>query len=386
MPDAAIIEPYRTCSLDEGLASTELFTPRTLQSMKNFIKRLSPVIYRHEAMRIHRTCLELPCENLNEPIKDYRTLNGDGLISVCMKVKDQAHRHEIAVYNHVTEELKHVGSIPRHHFNMSHDQFVFNMDDPKFVEGVIGAITYDGKFVAIFAHSQSLRVVSVFDIANAVCFFEKNLSQSKFFKDCQPTGIALLPDGPSTSQFNIAVLSYNMEIRVWNTGDCLGKIVKLEDARSSFGLGYNIINHRESFLRYSPDGRYLCVLAYVESRYLCVVLDAITLQALFKMPYNFTYGQLCCIFPCFTVCNSQFVMFTPQDEKYYEIENYQLHFYEIPQKLQCLKDLCRLSILRAVDRSNLSNLPLSQNLLLFLTGSDCTVSISEKTDNKCCLM
>ena len=387
MHDADIVEPYWTCSLEEGLASKELFTPRTIESIKMFLRRLRPTMLKRKARRIHNTLLPIPSENFCQPIEDYRTLNGDGLISVCMRVHDKARRHEIAVYDHAMEELKQLGSIPRHHFEMSIDASVFCMDDPKFVEGVIGAMTHDAQFVAIFAHSKNVRVVSVFSIPNTVCLFEKDLSQSEFFQDCKPTGVALVPSGRSRSQFNIAVLSYNMEVRVWNTGDCMGRIVKLgAESDPSFGLGVAVINHRESFLRFSPDGRYLCVLAYVESMCICVVMDAISLQALFRMPYDFTYGHLCCIFPCFTACGSRFAMFTPQEENYYEIDNYQLHFFEIPQTMQCLKDLCRLSILRAVDRSNLSKLPVPQDLILFLAESDRNVPVSENSEKNCHLM
>ena len=386
MHDAGIIDPYWTCSLEEGLASKELFTPRTVESIKMFVKRVKPVMLAQKALRVHRTSPPIPCENLCEPTNNYRTLNGDGLISVCMRVHDQARQHEIATYDHASEELKKLGSIPRHRFVMNMDASVFCMDDPKYVEGVIGAMTQDAQFLAIFAHSKNLRVVSVFDIPNAVCLFEKHLSQSEFFQDCQPTGIALVPTGISKSEFNIAVLSYNMEVRVWNTGNCMGRIAKLEDASSSFGLGLGVINHRESFLKFSPNGRYLCVLAYVDSMCICIVMDAISLQALFRMPYDFTYGHLSCIFPCFTVCASRFVMFTPKEEDYYDIDSYQLHFFEIPQKLKCLKDLCRLSILGGVDWSNLSKLSLPQDLILFLTGSDHSVPVSDNLQKNCHVM
>jgi hypothetical protein len=383
--DVDIIEPYWTCSLEEELASNELFTPRTIESVRMFVKRITPILLKRQAQR-HGTCLPIPSENLCQPVGDYRTLNGDGLISVCMRVHDQGRRHEIAVYDHVTKELKQLGSIPRHRFEMSMDAFVFCMDDPQYVEGVIGAMTHDAQFVAIFAHSKNLRVLNVFNIPNAVCLCQEQLSQSEFFHDCKPTGIALVPTGPSKTQFNIALLSYNMEVRVWNTGDCMGRIIKLEDAVSSFGLSLGVINHRESFLRFSPDGRYLCVLAYVDSTCTCVVIDAVSLQALFRMPYDFTYGHLCCIFPCFTVCGSRFMMFTPQYENYYDIETYQLHFFEIPQILQSLKDLCRLSIFRAVDRSNLSKLSLPQDLILFLTGNGRSVPVSDNSQKNCRLM
>lgn len=352
-----------------------------------FVKRLIPDMVKRKARRLHETFLPIPTENFCEPVKDFRTLNGDGLVSICMKVHDQSRRHKIAVYDHVKEDLKYLGSIPHHHFEMSVDQSVFCLNDPQFVEGVIGAMTEDAQFVAIFSHSKSLRVLSVFNIPNAVCLIEKDLSRSEFFHDCQPTGVALGPTGLSSSQFNIAILSCNMELRVCNTGNNLGKMVGLKDARPSFGLGHSVINPRESFLRFSSGrGRYLCVLAYVDSMCTCVVMDAISLQALYRMPYDFTYGHLCCIFPCFTACGSRFAMFTPNNGDYYDIENYQLYFYEIPRKLQCLKDLCKLLILRVVDRSNVNKLPVPQEIILFLTGSGHNVLVSENSSRRCRLM
>ena len=339
-----------------------------------------------EALRRRHEYIPIPCENFSEPVDNYKTLNGDGLISVCMKINDNARRHEIAVFDHLSKELRPLGSIPRHRFNMPYNASVFNMDDPQFVEGVIGALTQDAQFVAIYAHSDNLRVVSIFNIPNCVCLFEKNFSQSEYFEDCKPTGVALVPSGPSKSEFTIAVLSENMEVRFWNTADCTGRIVRIEDARPSFGLGLAVINARESFLKFSPDGRYLCVLAYVDSNCSCVVMDGFSLQALFKMPYDFTYGHLSCIFPSFTACGSQFVMFLPNEENYYDIHNYQLHFYQIPRTLQCLKDLCRVSILATVDRSNLSKLLLPQDLIIFLTASDRNVPISESPQRNCRLM
>ena len=384
--DILTIEAYRSCSLKEGLDPSDLFTPRTCQSIWKLYKRLVPVMCNIEGVRRSRQYVPIPCERFSEPVDNYRTLNGDGLISVCMKINDDARRHEIVVFDHLTEELKQLGSIPRHRFNMSYDAFVFNMDDPQFVEGVIGALTHDAQFVVIYAHSKNLRVVSVFNIPNAVCLFEKNLSQSEYFADCKPTGVALVPSGPSKTEFSIAVLSKNMEVRVWNTADRTGRIVRLEDARPSFGLSLGVINARESFLKFSPDGRYLCVLAYVDSKSTCVVMDGFSLQALFKMPYDFTYGPLCCIFPCFTPCGSKFAMFLPNKENYYDIDNYQLHLYEIPRGLQCLKDLCRVSILATVDRSNLSKLSLPQDLIIFLTAGDCNVPILENPQKNCRLM
>ncbi|XP_028403720.1 uncharacterized protein LOC114526336 [Dendronephthya gigantea] len=381
LSDTEIIQPYWTCSLEEGMSTID-FTSRSCQSIELFLQRLRPRM----DSKLYDIYPPLPMENMYRPLDEYRTLNGDGLVSVCMKVHDEARRHKIALYDHVTKELKHIGQIPRHRFEMSIDTSVFSMDDPVFVEGVIGAMTHDAQFVAVLAHSKNLCVLSVFNIPNALCLCEKDLPISEFGKDFQPTGVALVPAGVSKSQFNIAVLGYKMEVRVWNSGSYMGKAVKLEDTRPSFVPSKSVINPRESFLRFSPNGQYLCVLANIESC-MCIVMDSISLQPLYRMPYSFTYGQLCSIFPCFTVCGSRFAMFTPPElNRYWDLDAYQLHFFRIPQAMQCLKDLCRLSVLSHVDRSNLSKLPLPQNLILFLGGNEEHVSESANSHKKCHLM
>ena len=373
LSDTEIIQPYWSCSLEEGM-STTAFTSRSCESIKLFLQRVRSRM----DSKLYDIYPPLPGENMYYPLHNYAILNGDGLVSVCMKVHDEAHRNEIALYDHVTKELKHIGHIPRHHFKMSIGTCIFSLDDPVFVEGVIGAITQDAQFAVILAHSENLCVLSVFNIPNALSLFEKDLSINEFGKDFQPTGVALVPTGVSESEFNIAALGYKMEVRVWNTRRCVGKVVKLEDARPSFGPSKSVINPRESALRFSPNGRYLCVLTYIYSKCMCIVMDAISLQPLYKMPYSFTYDQLCSIFPCFTICGSRFAMFTPPElARYWDLDAYRLHFFRIPQAMLCLKDLCRLLLLSHVDRSNLSKLPLPRNLILFLVGGEGHVSESD---------
>lgn len=117
---------------------------------------------------------EASFENSDIPTENYFTLNGDGLISVCMRVYDSNKKkhHRICIYDHAADELKFLGNIPRHTFNGEFDNFFFADDDLKFVEGVIGELTHDSRFVIVLAYSRGLLTVNVFDICNTTCLLD----------------------------------------------------------------------------------------------------------------------------------------------------------------------------------------------------------------------
>jgi hypothetical protein len=85
---------------------------------------------------------------------------------------------------------------------------------------------------------------------------------------------------------------------------------KLEDLRPCVGYGKRIINARDMTLKFSPNGRLLCVPAYFPDEKICkcVILDAESLEPFCVMPHGLMCGDMYSIFPCFTSCGSKFAI------------------------------------------------------------------------------
>jgi hypothetical protein len=317
--------------------------------------------------------LEASYENFYCPTENYYTLNGDGLLSICMRAhdSDKKKHHKICIYDHMTNKLRFLGNIPRHLFVDEFDQSVFFYDDPKFVEGVIGALTHDSRYVIVLAYSTVLLTVNIFDIFNTSCLLEIDCSEIGFLRCC-PTGIALNPQGVLQSHFQVAIQNDDMEIRLWEATTHSEYAAKLEDLQPCVGYGKNIINARDSTLKFSPNGRLLCVPAYFPDQKTCkcIILDAKSLEPFCVMPHGLMCGDMYSVFPCFTSCGSKFAMMSVEhDRDYYDLEKYKYLYFEIPPKMESLKELCKSTILKSVNMSMLEKLPLPSDLITFLGGN-----------------
>ena len=327
-------------------------------------------------------------ENLNYPVDHHFTINGDGLLSVCMKVHDKRGRHKICTYDHVAGQLKPLGSIPRHKFEQDVDASVVCMTDPAYTEGVLGSLTDDAEFVVILSHSEGLRVLSVFDIVNASCLLEKDCSGVEFL-NCGPCGISIDRVGISRGRFKIAILNLDMEVRIWDATTLSESAVNLKGVSPSFGMRRYVINPRESAVKFSPDGRFLCVLSYYgeESQQCkCIVMDPLELEPFCAMEYPFMYPPMCSIFPAFSTSGSKFAMFACSHTKHlYDVDDYKLLFFEIPSRVETLKRMCRSTILKLANNSRLDKLPLPENLIAYLQDN-CIIArgSSENDDTKRC--
>ena len=330
-------------------------------------------------------------ENLCYPLEDYFAINGDGLLSVCIKVNDKKGRHKIVTYDHVTRELKPLGSIPRHKFERDVDDGVVCVNGPAYTEGVLGSLTDDAQFVVILSHSKGLRVLSVFDIVNATCLLEKNCSKVDFL-NCGPCGISIDRDAITRGRFKIAILNLEMEVRVWDATTPAESAVKLEGGSPSFNMTKHLICPRESAVKFSTDGRFLCVLVgyYGEDHYrhhcACIVMDPFELEPLYAMEYPFMYQPMSSIFPAFSTCGSKLAMFAcSHPNRVVDADDYKLLFFEIPLRVETLKRMCRSSILKLVNNSSLNKLPLSENLIAYLQDN-CILArgSSENDDAKRC--
>lgn len=380
---ATLVEPYHTCTFEDGLESGGVFPQRTIESFQMFMERVKPKM----KAQLDNAVLDpsYVFENLCYPLDHQFTINGDGLLSVCMKVHDKRGRHKISTYDHVTKELKNLGYIPRHKFEQDVDNAVICLQDPAYIEGVLGSLTDDCHFMVILSHSKDLRILSIFDLVNCTCLLEKNCSQVEFL-NCCPTGISIYRDGIARGQFKIAVLNLEMEVRLWDVTTLAEHAIKLEGVQPSFNMGRFVINPRENAVKFSPDGRFLCVLAYIgdERGCACIVMDSLELEPFCIMQYPYMYRDMCSIFPAFSKCGSKFTMFACSNVSgIYNAEDYKLLFFEIPLRVQRLKDLCRSSILKLVNYPKLCKLPLSDNLIAFLQDS-CIVANSSHNDEKRC--
>ena len=330
---------------------------------------------------------EGPYESPCYPVENYFALNGDGLLTVCMRVHDKKNRHKITTYDHVTKKVKTLGYIPRHNFVGDVDNAVVCLNDPAFTEGVLGSVTQGCDFAVVLAHSTNLRTLCVFDIPNATCLLERDCSQLDFLKS-GPTGIAINPKGVAHGQFKIAVLSQEMEVLLWDVTADAGSVLQLEDLLPSFWLSRYLINPRESAIKFSPDGRFITVLGYFRAEHhsVCILIDPIDLEPFCVMPYDVMYRPMCCIFPCFTKCGSKFAMFSCWNVRFdLNLNDYKLLFFEIPSRMQTLKELCRSSILALVDNSVLTKLPLPNDLIAYLNGYSYKLlsTASESTGKQC---
>ena len=336
--------------------------------------------------------LEASFENFCCPAENYYTLNGDGLLSVCMRAhdSDKKKHHKICIYDHKTNKLRYLGNIPRHTFVDEFDKSIFNYDDPEFVEGVIGALTHDSRYVVVLAYSTAQLTLNVFDILNSSCLLENDCSEIGFLR-CRPLGIALNPQGVLQGRFQVAIQNDNMEIRVWEATTHSQHAAKLEDARPCLGYERRIINARDSTLKFSPNGRLVCIPAYFpdQKSCKCVILDAESLEPFCLMTYGFMNSEMYSIFPCFTSCGSKFAMLSVEHENdYYDLEKYKYLYFEIPPRIECLKELCKSTILKSVHISMLEKLPLPSELITFLGGNSTSSMLANHDVEKkhCTLM
>ena len=162
-----------------------------------------------------------------------------------------------------------------------------------------------------------------------------------------------------------------MEIRLWEATTGSERVTKLEDMSPCFGYRGRIINARESTLKFSPNGKLLCVPAYFpeEKKCKCVVLDTKNLEPLCLMAYGSMCYYMYCIFPCFTSCSSKFVMLSVEHENnYYDLEKYKYLYFAIPPTMESLKELCKFAILKYVPVPMLEKLLLPNDLITFLGG------------------
>ena len=96
-----VIEPFHISSVEYGLKYPELFPPRTVQSVEMYIERSRPLMEAY----FEDNVLEASFENFCCPAENYYTLNGDGLLSVCMRAHDSdKKKHKICIYDHKTNK------------------------------------------------------------------------------------------------------------------------------------------------------------------------------------------------------------------------------------------------------------------------------------------
>jgi hypothetical protein len=62
-------------------------------------------------------------------------------------------------------------------------------------------------------------------------------------------------------------------------------------------------------------------------------------------------------------------MSVEHDRDYYDLEKYKYLYFEIPPKMESLKELCKSTILKSVHISMLERLPLPSDLITFLGGN-----------------
>ena len=376
-----MIEPFHIGSSTEGLKLSSLFSFHSLKSVKMFLKRYKPKMDALVIDRQHSTLLE----NFKHPIDNYATLNGDGLVSVCIlccRRDSTVNQHEIAIYEHMTKKLKFLGKIPRHRFTHEFNEqiFVRRFDDELAdtladVEGVMGALTYNGRYVVVFAHSRQLMTMNVFDIWNMCCIFEIDCSEVEFLR-CNPTGIALNPQEIPQGRFEVAIQNEKMEIRSWDATTRSERAAKLENVSSCCSGRYRydttIVRSRESALMFTPNGSLLCVMGYFagENTAKCIVLVAKSLEPLCVMSYGWMCFEIYGMFPCFSSCGSKFVIFSVENnDDYWDFKKYRYLYFTIPTRMESLKDLCKTTILQYVDIAKLDKLPLSIDLITFLGGN-----------------
>ena len=378
-----MIEPFHKSSVESGLKFPELFPPRTVQSVEMYIQRSGPWMEAH----FEDNLFEASFENLRLPTENHCTLNGDGLLSVCVRINDSNKKkhHKICIYDHMTNKLRFLGNIPRHAFVGEFQ--ASNDNDPKLFQKLIGALTHDSRYVAVLAYSANQVTFNVFDVVNVSCLLAIDCSDIGFLQCC-PIGIALNAQGIMEGRFQLAIQNRNMEIRVWEAFTRSHYSAKLEGVKPCVDYEEEIINLRRSTLKFSPNGRFLCVPAYFpeEKTCKCVILDVESLEPFCMMTYSLMCREMYSIFPCFTSCGSKFAMLSIECRMdYYDLEKYKYLYFEIPPRIESLKVLCKSTILKSVHISVLGKLPLPSDLITFLGGSDSSrVRTVEK--KKCTLM
>lgn len=273
--------------------------------------------------------------------------------------------------------------------------------------GVLCQLTPDGDFVVFFGPLEFARttspksdvpVLAIYQVSPANCLFEKNCKKIPFLK-CSPVGISLSPVSIHQRHYRTAMVTEEMEVRLWDSTSANNASLQLESV-SHWVIQRNCYrNPFGSCIKFSPDGRLLSLACFMESegKCACLILNASSLEPLCWMEAFEVNSWLHWIFPIFSTCGTKLVLcsYSDSDNKY-DFNKSELFFYRIPITVQSLKLLCRVAILERVPSPSLKQLPLPNDLISFLAGpagdhvqdgsTESFPSVEKKITCKCTLM
>ena len=301
-------------------------------------------------------------------------VGGNGLLTILISffaVKKM--KHEISVLDHATDEITHLGYFSAYGFHQI-DQGCMPRP-PRLLFG----FTYGGSHLVLFgptrytsSHSPkgNTPVIAIYQLAPPMLLYEKRFKDTPFIK-CNPDGIALSPAGITRGRYLVAIVTRDMSIILLDVTTLQRSTLKLETVQPQFYIRaeYSL---KGKCIDFSPDGRFLSLMCFVATDCVnaCLIIDVATLEPLCWFEADGTLFCLRWLFPMFSACGTKIAVSTYSGfENTYDVSKYEMRFYQI-SAMQSLKVLCRVAILECVRPALLDQLPLPQNLIAFLGGSD----------------
>lgn len=314
-------------------------------------------------------------------------VGGNGLLTILMSYYwNENDQNEIEFLDHATNECTFLGYFPTYGFSKI-DQGC--CPRPPYL---LCNLTQDGRHVVLFGplrYTQSLHspssqtpAIAIYKLTPPMQLYEKRFKNAPFIKR-DPCGIAVSSPSILQGQYKVAIVTFKTAIILLDLLTLERSTLQLE----SVGLREQIIDRGEvgeNCLDFSPDGRFLSLSCYMQTRttHACLIIDVSTLEPLCFVPHERCLSWLRWLFPMFSVCGMKFVLSTYSDfENVYDESKYELRFFKI-SGIQSLKVLCRVVILECVPPKLVDQLPLPQDMITFLGGDRLTRMLEESQPSR----
>ena len=309
--------------------------------------------------------------HLYDPERFYRyrrVLDRNCLLTILISDPDDWEEHEITLYHHATNEVTSLGYFAP--YKNVHFHYVPYSHPFRF----LSRFTQDGNYVVLLGpiyksvSKERIPLIAIYQIAPSEQIFEKKFQESDVpFIDCNPIGIAMSEQSITKGEYHVAILVKCMALILLNVVTLEYSTLELESVSPHYHTDFK--QRSTDCLSFSPDGQILTMFCYMddESMNACLVIDAGRLEPLFWMATDTGCYWQQWLFPMFSACGTKMLISTKlygeNDESKYEVM-----FYKISRILS-LKNLCRVVILEFVRPAMLHELPLPQEMIVFLSGS-----------------
>ena len=396
------IKPYYQCVHDKISQSDVILLDRSVQSLQMATQRLKDELTNIPAGDDEFQIDDSFRRNGFKAPEDYVVIGGDGVVSICICMyQEENDKQEIITCDHTTQEKRLLGYLPLHgyydNFGLIGGRWGCCVREPGILcqlspSGDLAILLGPREFAHAYARTDDAPVLLVYHIPTAKLLLEKNCKKLSFVK-CDPIGISICPASVAKGEYRIVHISKSMEVYSWNARTERVISLQLESVSPCRFNSGSSRNPSDSCIKFSPDGRCLSVMCYVENETncACVILNSATLEALCWMAFDEYNTWFRWLFPIFSACGTKIALSTYRESSNkYDLTKYLVVLHQLPIVDGTLKFLCRNVILQRVHPSLINQLPLPSDLIDFLTTGNTHIapvsSMREKVRDRCVLI